>query len=79
MDYESRPKCAHSMPTFSCSGYRRITCSECGRLVCAGCDSLDPTPHEPTKFMVCSACDGTGLVPLSKEESHGTAEDKEAA
>ncbi len=60
--------CEHPEPTFSCFGYRHITCPDCGRTVCAGCQSLDPKqPTEPPpKEKPCRRCGGTGLEPKTE-------------
>lgn len=77
MDYEGKTKCGHGRPSASCSGYRHITCPECGRLVCAGCDSMDPESPVPETipYHACPACQGTGRIPVTKEEPDASNEE----
>ena len=69
-------------PSCSCDEYRHIACPDCGKYVCAGCGSFDPrlvVPEPVTSQGVPRHRDGTGFVPIPKEELDEIQEEVKAA
>ncbi len=77
-----KTKCEHGAPSCSCDEYRHIACPDCGKYVCAGCGSFDPrlvVPEPVTWHKECPTCNGTGFVPIPKEELDEIQEEVKAA
>lgn len=57
--------CNHPKPENACFEYRHITCSKCGKIICAGCQSFDPKNQSELTPVAksCLHCGGTGLEP----------------